>query len=98
MWQQVLSIALVALALAYVLWRWLPAGWRARLVRLHPRLARALPAPSGCGGCSSCAPGCASTRVGAAQPPAGVAQEAVVQMPRSRRAETGMDMGPSAGA
>lgn len=96
MWQQVLSIALVTLALVYVLWRWLPAGWRARLAHVHPRFARALPEPSGCGGCSSCAPSCASTRAESAQPLAGAAQEAVVQMPRSRRAQT--DMGPPAGA
>lgn len=89
MWQQVLSVALVALALAYVLWRWLPASWRAHLARVHPRWASALPQPSACGGCSSCAPGCASPRTEAAQPPAGAAQEAVVQMPRSRRPQAG---------
>ena len=58
---QNLVVALIGIAaVLYLAWRYLPAGLRQRLSRLHPRLAQG---PGGCGsggagGCSSCG-GCA---------------------------------------
>ncbi|AVS80433.1 hypothetical protein C8244_05135 [Paracidovorax avenae] len=48
--QEWIVAAAVALAAAYVAWKWMPARWRARLGGVHPSLA----ASSGCGGCDSC--------------------------------------------
>ena len=61
MWQQWITGLIVALAAAYMLWRWLPAGLRKKLGRVHPAMAQS----AGCGGgggggCSSCG-GCSSS-------------------------------------
>ena len=61
MWQQWITGLIVALAAAYMVWRWLPAGLRKKLGRVHPAMAQS----SGCGsggggGCSSCG-GCSSS-------------------------------------
>lgn len=61
MWQQWITGLIVALAAAYMVWRWLPAGLRKKLGRVHPAMAQS----AGCGGdgvgggCSSCG-GCSS--------------------------------------
>ncbi len=55
---------IVAMAAVYVLWRWLPAGLRRRLGRVHPAMGKA----AGCGGCSSC-DGCGSAGGKAAAAP-----------------------------
>lgn len=54
MLQEFIVTLVVVAALAYMAWRYLPAAWRQRLGRVHPRLAAG---PGGCGsggGCSSC--------------------------------------------
>jgi len=63
MWQQWITGLIVALAAAYMLWRWLPAGLRKKLGRVHPAMGQS----AGCGGgggggcgCSSCG-GCSSS-------------------------------------
>ena len=64
MWQQWITGLIVALAAAYMVWRWLPAGLRKKLGRVHPAMAQS----AGCGGggggggggCSSCG-GCSSS-------------------------------------
>ena len=61
MWQQWITGLIVALAAAYMLWRWLPAGLRKKLGRVHPAMRQS----AGCGGgggggCSSCG-GCSSS-------------------------------------
>ena len=61
MWQQWITGLIVALATAYMVWRWLPAGLRRKLGRVHPAMGQS----SGCGsggggGCSSCG-GCSSS-------------------------------------
>lgn len=61
MWQQWITGLIVALAAAYMLWRWLPAGLRKKLGRVHPAMGPS----AGCGGgggggCSSCG-GCSSS-------------------------------------
>lgn len=48
--QEIIVGVIVALAAAYVVWRFLPAPWRRRLRRVHPALAEA----PGCGGCNAC--------------------------------------------
>ena len=58
MWQQWITGLIVALAAAYMLWRWLPAGLRKKLGRVHPAMAQG--AGCGGGGCSSCG-GCSSS-------------------------------------
>ena len=50
MTQEIIVGLIVALAAAYVVWRFVPARWRKLLQRVHPALAR----ESGCGGCSGC--------------------------------------------
>ena len=50
MTQEIIVGLIVALAAAYVVWRFVPARWRKPLQRAHPALAR----ESGCGGCSGC--------------------------------------------
>ena len=61
MWQQWITGLIVALAAAYMLWRWLPSGLRKKLGRVHPAMGQS----AGCGGgggggCSSCG-GCSSS-------------------------------------
>ena len=58
MWQQWITGLIVALAAAYMLWRWLPAGLRKKLGRVHPAMGQS--AGCGGGGCSSCG-GCSSS-------------------------------------
>ena len=63
MWQQWITGLIVALAAAYMLWRWLPAGLRKKLGRVHPAMAQSAGCGSGGGGgCSSCG-GCSSSAV-----------------------------------
>jgi hypothetical protein len=50
---------IVAIASVYMVWRWMPAGLRRRLGRVHPAMGKA----AGCGGCSSCG-GCGSAADG----------------------------------
>ena len=54
MLQQSIVALIVALAAAYALWYWLPAGLRRRLGRVQKKLGD----KPGCGACSSCG-GCA---------------------------------------
>jgi len=54
MLQQSIAALIVALAAAYALWYWLPAGLRRRLGRVQKKLGD----KPGCGACSSCG-GCA---------------------------------------
>lgn len=61
MWQQWITGLIVALAAAYMLWRWLPAGLRKKLGRVHPAMGQSAGCGSGGGsGCSSCG-GCSSS-------------------------------------
>lgn len=59
MLQQWIAGLLVALAAAYALWYWLPAGLRRRLGRVQKKLGE----KPGCGACSSCE-GCAAPAQG----------------------------------
>lgn len=56
MLQQWLAGIMVALAAAYALWYWLPAGLRRRLGRVQKKLGE----KPACGSCSSCG-GCGTT-------------------------------------
>jgi hypothetical protein len=61
MWQQWITGLIVALAAAYMVWRWLPAGLRKKLGRVHPAMGQSAGCGSGGGGgCSSCG-GCSSS-------------------------------------
>ena len=61
MWQQWITGLIVAAAAAYMLWRWLPAGLRKKLGRVHPAMGQSAGCGSGGGGgCSSCG-GCSSS-------------------------------------
>ena len=61
MWQQWITGLIVALAAAYMVWRWLPAGLRRKLGRVHPAMGQSAGCGSGGGGgCSSCG-GCSSS-------------------------------------
>lgn len=61
MWQQWITGLIVALAAAYMLWRWLPAGLRKKLGWVHPAMGQSAGCGSGGGGgCSSCG-GCSSS-------------------------------------
>lgn len=61
MWQQSITGLIVALAAAYMVWRWLPAGLRKKLGRVHPAMGQSAGCGSGGGGgCSSCG-GCSSS-------------------------------------
>jgi hypothetical protein len=61
MWQQWITGLIVALAAAYMVWRWLPAGRRKKLGRVHPAMGQSAGCGSGGGGgCSSCG-GCSSS-------------------------------------
>jgi len=55
MWQDIVVGAIVALAVGYALWYWMPGALRRRLGAVRPGLAKA---PS-CGACSDCG-GCAA--------------------------------------
>ncbi len=48
--QDIIVGLIVAAAVLYVAWRYLPRRWRSRLGVVHPALA----GPAGCGGCDSC--------------------------------------------
>ncbi|MDF1486331.1 hypothetical protein PY257_14290 [Ramlibacter sp. H39-3-26] len=68
MLQQTIVFAIVAAALVYAVWHWMPRAWRqalaprlasgSRRIGVAPeraeRLAQTLAAPSGCGACESC--------------------------------------------
>ena len=61
MWQQWITGLIVALAAAYMVWRWLPAGLRKMLGRVHTAMGQSAGCGSGGGGgCSSCG-GCSSS-------------------------------------
>ena len=62
MWQQWITGLIVAAAAAYMLWRWLPAGLRKKLGRVHPAMGQSAGCDGGGGGggCSSCG-GCSSS-------------------------------------
>ena len=62
MWQQWITGLIVALAADYMLWRWLPAGLRKKLGRVHPAMGQSAGCDGGGGGggCSSCG-GCSSS-------------------------------------
>ena len=50
MLQQWIAGAMVACAVLYALWHWMPAGLRRRLGRVQKKLGE----QPGCGACSSC--------------------------------------------
>ena len=83
--QDIIVGLIVAAAMLYVAWRYLPQGWRQRLGRVHPALVQA----PGCGGgdsgggCSSCGSG-GGGGCGPAASSQGEAAEKPVAMPRSR--------------
>ncbi|HEY0201244.1 MAG TPA: hypothetical protein VGC24_06085 [Burkholderiaceae bacterium] len=70
--QQALVFIIVAIAITYAAWRWMPQGWRhalalrlvggSRHVGMAPesaeRMLEKLSAPTGCGACARCG-GCA---------------------------------------
>ena len=62
MWQQWITGLIVALAAVYMLWRWLPAGLRKKLGRVHSAMGQSAGCDGGGGGggCSSCG-GCSSS-------------------------------------
>ena len=64
MWQQWITGLIVALAAAYMVWRWLPAGLRKKLGRVHSAMGQSAGCDGGGGGggggCSSCG-GCSSS-------------------------------------
>ncbi|MDR3066173.1 MULTISPECIES: hypothetical protein [Comamonas] len=62
MWQELIVGAIVLVAAVSLAWRFMPAGLRSKLMRVHPSLA---PAARGgrCGGCSACGgDSCSDTR------------------------------------
>jgi hypothetical protein len=75
MTQELIAAVIVALAAAYVVWRYLPRRWRQELGRLHPGLASSPGCHSGsdgsdgCTSCSGCSSGGgAAAEAGAAKP------------------------------
>jgi len=71
MWQQWITGLIVALAAAYMVWRWLPAGLRKKLGRVHPAMGQSAGCGSGGGGgCSSCGGGSSSAAPRATVPAA----------------------------
>jgi len=77
--QEIIVALIVAFAVLYLAWRWMPAPWRralaARLAAGGQRaglvneegagkLAASLGKASGCGACDSCSPTCASGGAG----------------------------------
>ena len=91
MLQDVTVGLIVATAVAYVVWRYMPQRWRQRLGRVHPGLAQA----PGCGGgdgggcsrCGSC--GGAGDPGAALHMPGAKSQESLLErpvtLPKSRR-------------
>ena len=81
--QNVIVGLIVAVAVLYVVWRYMPQRWRKGLGRVHPKLTQAPGCGSGGdgGGCSSCG-SCASA--GGSQGAAPQATEKPVAMPQSR--------------
>ncbi|QOQ81249.1 MULTISPECIES: hypothetical protein [Comamonas] len=62
MWQELIVGAIVLVAAVSLAWRFMPAGLRSRLTRVHPSLAQAGKSGS-CGGCSACGgDSCSDTR------------------------------------
>ena len=62
MWQQWITGLIAALAAVYMVWRWLPAGLRKKLGRVHSAMGQSAGCDGGGGGggCSSCG-GCSSS-------------------------------------
>ena len=50
MWQQWITGLIVALAAAYMVWRWLPAGLRKKLGRVHSAMGQSAGCDGGGGG------------------------------------------------
>lgn len=88
--QDIIVGLIVAAAMLYVAWRYMPQGWRQRLGRVHPALVQAPGCGSGDGGgeCSSCGScGGGGGGGGGCGPAASSlieAAEKTVAMPRSR--------------
>ncbi|WP_255593677.1 hypothetical protein [Acidovorax sp. sic0104] len=82
--QDIIVGLIVAVAMLYVAWRYMPQGWRQRLGRVHPALVQAPGCGSGDGGggCSTCSSGGGGCGPAASSP--GEAAEKTVAMPRSR--------------
>ncbi|RYF20811.1 MAG: hypothetical protein EOO33_17870 [Comamonadaceae bacterium] len=81
--QNVIVGLIVALAVLYVLWRYMPQRWRKGLARVHPKLTQAPGCGSssdGDGGCSSCG----SCATGAGGGAASQSTEKPIAMPPSR--------------
>lgn len=68
---------IVAIAFVYMLWRWMPAGLRRRLGRVHPAMGKA----AGCGACNSCG-SCGSASAAPAKPSAFPDGSQPVSMPK----------------
>lgn len=75
--QDIIVGLIVAAAVLYVAWRYLPRRWRSRLGAVHPALA----GPAGCGGCDSCGSGEGTAGAGgcSTQPRAAAGSGEVVQ-------------------
>lgn len=81
--QNVIVGLIVAVAVLYVVWRYMPQRWRKGLARVHPKLTQAPGCGSssgGDGGCSSCG----SCGTGAGGGAASHATEKPIAMPPSR--------------
>lgn len=76
MWQDLTVGAVVALAVVYALWYWMPAALRRRLGAVRPAWAKA----PGCGACSDCG-GCAKPKAAPLPPPAPGADPGPAQAP-----------------
>ncbi|MDT0139224.1 hypothetical protein [Acidovorax sp. PRC11] len=63
--QDIIVGLIVAAAVLYVAWRYLPRRWRSRLGTVHPALA----GPAGCGGCDSCGSGDGGSSAGGCSTP-----------------------------
>jgi len=75
--QELIVGVIVAVAVLYVAWRYMPQRWRKGLGRVHPKLTQA----PGCGSDSSCS-SCGSCGTGGESPAQGL--EKTVAMPHSR--------------
>ncbi|GEM_PF-6199563 len=97
--QDIIVGLIVAAAVLYVAWRYLPRRWRSRLGAVHPALA----GPAGCGGCDSCgsgngggsAGGCSTPRAAAGS--GEVVQPMVFHPPAQGRAHDGGAAKPRVG-
>lgn len=83
--QNVIVGLIVAVAVLYVLWRYMPQRWRKGLARVHPKLSQA----PGCGSSSSSDAGggcgsCGACGTGADGGAASEATEKPIAMPPSR--------------